>query len=59
MASEDGRASELTGFPVAERRPERRSLWEQRHEGYEGESVKATSFRMVRPRSAEGMSFGG
>ena len=54
VASEDGRTPELAGFPVAERRPERRSLWEQRHEDYEGESARATPVPMLRPRSTEG-----
>ena len=53
MASEDGRTPELAGFPVPEGRPERRSLWEQRHEDYEGESARATAVPMLRPRSTE------
>jgi len=53
MASEDGRTPELAGFPVAERRPERRSLWEQRREDYEGESARATPVPMLRPRITE------
>jgi len=58
MTSEDGRTPKLAAFPVAERRPEGRSLSEQRHEGYEGESARATPVPVIRPVSTEGMSFG-